>query len=123
VPFDAATLGRIDAAREVDIESTWPDGTTRTTTIWAVVDDGEVFVRSWKGDRGYWYQAALDRPDELALIVDGKRLPVRAVVANDEASIARCSAGLSKKYRRSAASLAGMLLPRVLPTTLRLEPR
>ena len=120
--FDAATLARIDAAHEVEIESTRPDGTTRTTIIWVVVDDGEVFVRSWKGDRGYWYQAALDRPEELALIVDGERLPVRAVPANDEDGIARCSAGLSKKYRRSG-SLAGMLLPRVLPTTLRLEPR
>jgi hypothetical protein len=123
VPFDPATLHRINAAYEVEIESTRPDGTTRTTTIWVVVDADEVFVRSWKGDRGYWYQAALDRPDELALIVDGQRLPVRAVLANDEASIARCSDGLSKKYRRSAASLAGMLLARVLPTTLRLEPR
>jgi hypothetical protein len=123
VQFDAATLARIDAAYEVDIESARPDGTTRTTTIWAVVDDGDVFVRSWKGDRSYWYQAALDRPDELALIVDGERLPVRAVIANDEDGVARCSAGLSKKYRRRGASLAGMLLPRVLPTTLRLEPR
>jgi hypothetical protein len=122
VPFDAATLRRIDAAYEVEIESTRPDGTTRTTTIWAIVDDGDVLVRSWNGDRGYWYQAAVDRPDELALIVDGKRLAVRAVIANDEAGIARCSAGLSKKYRRDA-SLPGMLLPRVLRTTLRLEPR
>ena len=31
MPFDAATLNRIDAAYEVDIESTRPDGTTRTT--------------------------------------------------------------------------------------------
>ncbi|MEA2677228.1 MAG: hypothetical protein QOJ81_1369 [Chloroflexota bacterium] len=122
MPFDAAALRRIDAAYELDIESTRPDGSTRTTTIWAVVDDGEVFVRSWKGDRGYWYQAALDKPDELALIVDGERLPVRAVSANDDTGIARCSAGLSKKYRRDS-SLPGMLLPRVLPTTLRLEPR
>ena len=122
MPFDPAMLDRIDAADEVEIESTRPDGTTRTTTIWAVVDAGEVFVRSWNGDRGYWYQAALDRPDELALIVDGERLPVRAVPANDESGMARCSAGLSKKYRRDG-SLPGMLLPRVLPTTLRLEPR
>lgn len=122
MPFDPATLARIDAAYEVDIESTRPDGTTRSTTIWAVVDDGEVFVRSWRGDRGYWYQAALDRPDELALIVDGERLPVRAHAARDEHGIGRCSAGLSKKYRRDS-SLPGMLLPRVLPTTLRLEPR
>jgi hypothetical protein len=122
VPFDPATLARIDAAYEVDIESTRPDGTTRSTTIWAVVDDGDVFVRSWRGDRGYWYQAALDRPDELALIVDGERLPVRAHAASDEHGSGRCSAGLSKKYRRDS-SLPGMLLPRVLPTTLRLEPR
>jgi hypothetical protein len=122
VPFDAATLRRIDAAYEVDIETTRPDGTIRSTTIWAVVDDADVLVRSFKGDRGYWYQAALDRPDELALIVGGTRLAVRAVVASDEVSIARCSAGLSKKYRRDS-SLPGMLLPRVLPTTLRLEPR
>jgi hypothetical protein len=122
VPFDAATLARIDAAYEVDVESTRPDGTTRSTTIWAVVEDGDVFVRSWRGDRGYWYQAALDRPDELALIVDGEHLPVRALAASDEHGIGRCSAGLSKKYRRDS-SLPGMLLPRVLPTTLRLEPR
>lgn len=122
MPFDPATLHRIDAAYEVEIESTRPDGTTRTTVIWAVVEDGEVFVRSWRGDRGYWYQAALDRPDELALIVDGERLPVRAIRANDETGIGRCSAGLSRKYRRDS-SLPGMLLPRVLPTTLRLEPR
>jgi hypothetical protein len=122
VPFDPATLARIDAAKEVEIESTRPDGTTRTTVTWVVVDDGEVFVRSWKGDRGYWYQAAVDRPDELALIVNGERLPVRAVAANDDEGIARCSAGLSKKYRKSK-SLDGMLLPRVLPTTLRLDPR
>lgn len=122
MPFDTATLRRIDAAYEVDIETTRPDGTARTTTIWAVVEDGEVLVRSWKGDRGYWYQAALDRPGDICLIVDGERLPVRAIVADDDTAIARCSAGLSKKYRDDQ-SLDSMLLPRVLHTTVRLEPR
>jgi hypothetical protein len=122
VQFDSTTLGAIDAAYEVDIETTRPDGTIRTTTIWAVVDGGEVFVRSWKGDRGYWYQAALDRPAELALVVDGKRLPVRAVVANDDDAIARCSNGLAKKYSGDPSTPA-MLRDRVLHTTLRLEPR
>ena len=122
MPFDSTTLGRIDAAYEVDIESTRPDGSVRSATIWAVVEDGDVFVRSWKGDRGYWYQAALDRPDELALIVESERLPVRSIIADDEDGVSRCSSALSKKYRRDG-SLPGMLLPRVLPTTLRLEPR
>ena len=121
MPFDAATWSRIDDAYEVDIETTRPDGTTRTTTIWAVVEDGDVFVRSWKGDRGYWYQAALDRPDEVALIVGDERLPVRAVVANDADSVALCSRGLSRKYKGDE-STPSMLLPRILHTTMRLEP-
>ena len=121
MPFDAATLSRIDDAYEVDIETTRPDGTTRTTTIWAVVEDGEVFVRSWTGDRGYWYQAALDRPDEVALIVGDERLPVRAVVANDADSVALCSRGLSRKYKGDG-STPSMLLSRILHTTMRLEP-
>lgn len=120
--FDAATLRRIDAAYEVDIETTRPDGSTRTTTIWAVVEEGRVLVRSWKGDRGYWYQAALDRPDAIDLIVDGERLPVRAVVADDDDSVAFCSRGLSKKYKGDP-STPSMLLPRILHTTMRLEPR
>jgi hypothetical protein len=122
VGFDAPTLRRIDGAYEVDIETTRPDGTTRTTTIWAVVEGGDVLVRSWKGDRGYWYQAALDQPDAVTLIVAGTRLPVRAVVADDAESVARCSRGLARKYRGDP-STPSMLLPRILHTTMRLEPR
>ena len=120
--FDTATLRRIDAAYEVDIETTRPDDTVRSTTIWPVVDGGDVFVRSVRGDRGHWFQAALDRPDDVGLVVDGERLAVRAVSATDDDAIARCSAGLTKKYRRDG-SLQTMLRPRVLATTLRLEPR
>jgi Uncharacterized protein conserved in bacteria (DUF2255). len=122
VKFDAATLRRIDAAYEVDIETTRPDGTVRQTTIWAVVEAGEVFVRSVRGERGYWYQAALDRPTDVYLVVDGERIPVRAVAATHEVAITRCSNGLSKKYRDDA-SLPSMLRAGVLATTIRLEPR
>ena len=120
--FDAETLGLLDPRREVRIVTTRPDGTQRRTIIWVVVDGGDVFVRSYKGDRGYWYQAALDRPDEVALIVDDRMIPVRAVPAIDEESIRRCSAGLQAKYRRSM-SLLSMLEPQTLETTMRLDPR
>lgn len=122
MPFEAATLRRIDAAYEVDIETTRPDGTVRRTTIWAVVEGGEVFVRSVRGERGYWYQAALDRPADVSLVVDGKRLDVRAVAVSDDRMIERCSDGLSKKYGDDP-SLATMLRRGVLATTIRLEPR
>ena len=61
--FDAPTLDALDRAMEVEIETLRPDGMPRMTTIWLIVDRGEVFVRSWRGDRGYWYQGALDTPD------------------------------------------------------------
>ena len=66
--FDGETLRRawLDDL-EVDIETTRPDGTTRTTVIWIMVDEDEVFVRSWKGDRGYWYQSATEPNAQVAL--------------------------------------------------------
>ena len=120
--FEPETLEQLDRLKEVRIETTRPDGTIRSTIIWAIVDDGEVFVRSWKVDRGHWYQAALDAPDDVALVVEGMRIPVRAVITTDEQSIERCSAGLVSKYKRSA-SLDSMIQPYNLGTTLRLEPR
>lgn len=52
MPFDAATLKLLDATREVRIETTLPDGSTQRTIIWVVVEDGGVFARSWRGERG-----------------------------------------------------------------------
>lgn len=104
------------------IETTRPDGSTQRTIIWVVVDDGTVFARSWRGARGYWYQAALDRPSDVAVLVDGRRVEVTAVLADDDESVERCSRGLQTKYRRSR-SLESMLVPAILGTTIRLDPR
>jgi hypothetical protein len=120
--FDSQTLDALDRAMEVEIETLRPDGMPRMTTIWLIVDRGEVFVRSWKGDRGYWYQGALDSPDGVALHVGGRTIPVRVVPAIDEASISRCSAALERKYSGDPAT-PSMVRPAVLSTTLRLEPR
>ena len=69
----------IDAAMEVEIEtSRSPGATAHRTTIWAVVDDGEVYVRSWLGDSGRWYQEVLANPDAV-LHAGGEEFPVRAI--------------------------------------------
>ncbi len=120
--FSSETLRELHGRREVCIVTTRPDGSERRTIIWVVVDEDEVFVRSHRGDRGHWFQAALDRPGEVALLIDDQRVPVTAVPATDEASIARCSAGLEAKYGHSM-SLRSMLEPHTLGTTLRLQPR
>src|SRR6187431_918094 len=96
--FDAPTLEALDRAMEVEIETLRPDGMPRITTIWLIVDHGEVFVRSWRGDRGHWYQGALDTPTEVTLHVAGRSIPVSVVQATDETSVDRCSAALERKY-------------------------
>jgi hypothetical protein len=121
--FDVETLALLDRTREVRIDTPRPDGTRRTTIIWVVVDGADVFVRSYRGDRGYWWQEAMESPDDLELVFDsGRSIPVRAVSAVDEASVARCSAGFESKYLGNP-STPSMLLPMTLGTTLRLVPR
>ncbi|MEP7158755.1 MAG: DUF2255 family protein [Chloroflexota bacterium] len=121
MPFDVATLKLFDTTKEVDIETTLPDGSTQRTIIWVVVEGGEVFARSFRGHRGKWFQAAMDRPSEVALLIGRERWPVRAVLTDDDDSVARCSRGLEDKYPRNN-SLASMLVPGVLGTTIRLDP-
>jgi hypothetical protein len=120
--FDRETLDLLDARREVRIHTSRPDGRTRRTIIWVMVEDDDVFIRSVRGDRGYWYQAALDDPDSVALRVGDRLIDARPILATDEDSIERCSAGVRRKYR-SGASVVAMLRPETLGTTLRLEPR
>jgi hypothetical protein len=121
VTFDAATLRHLDGELETPIETYRPDGTPRRTIIWVLVDGDDVFVRSWKGDRGYWFQSATEPHAKVALIVDGRRVPVTVVPATDPESVERCSRQLERKYPHSE-SLPDMLREEVLGTTLRLEP-
>ena len=87
-----------------------------------MVDGGDVYVRSWKGERGHWYQAALDAPDDVALTVRRTRLPVAVRIADDDASIERCSRAIERKYAGDPATTS-MVRPYNLATTLRLVPR
>jgi hypothetical protein len=121
VPFDPRTLATLGETEEVEIETVRPDGSHRRTIIWVMVDQGEVFVRSWRGDRGLWFQSATEPNADVALIVDSRRVPVNVHDATDERSVARCSRQLELKYAGDP-SLPGMLRPTVLGTTLRLEP-
>lgn len=120
--FDGTTLSRLAASEEVTLETARPDGSLRRTIIWLVVDGGEVFVRSVRGERGHWYQAAIDRPTYVQLLVDDRRMAVVVSPADGESEVARCSSGLALKYAGDP-SLPSMLTSRVLSSTLRLEPR
>jgi hypothetical protein len=112
----------IDRAHEVDIEtSRGDDAPVHRTTIWAVVEGGEVYVRSLRGTRGRWYRELMATGGGV-VHVDGNSYPVRAVQAADDDSIERASEGLRRKYPQSR-SLDSMLDDDILETTVRLEPR
>jgi hypothetical protein len=117
--FPKATLAMLDRADEVDIETYSPKGTTHSVPIWIVVDGDDVFIRAYRGPTSRWYRELVARPG--ALVLKRQRIPVRAIVATDGASLKRTSDGYRKKYRKGS-SLDSMLVPAVLPTTLRLEP-
>ncbi len=116
--LSAEQLERISDNQMVEIE-TRKGERSRRTIIWVVVDDGEVFVRSVRGQAGHWYQRAVADP-EVALIVGDDRYPFRAHPASDPESVERTSEALRRKYR-PGRSLDAMLAPNVLETTLRLE--
>ena len=112
----------IDSAPEVDIETSEGDGApVHRTTIWAVVEDGDVYVRSLRGTRGRWYRELMAR-GEGVVHVGGDSYPVRAVQVADAESIERTSEGFRRKYPASR-SVDSMVADDVLETTVRLEPR
>jgi hypothetical protein len=120
VRFEESDLAAMAAEQEVDIETRSPSGETHRTIIWVVEQEGTVYARSYRGERGRWYREAVADP-EVAIHVDGRRVPARALPAADPISVVACSAGLRVKYAGDA-SLAAMLVDDVLPTTLKLVP-
>ncbi len=118
--FAAPDAAAIDAAEEIEIETRGADGAVHRTIIWIVGHDGETYVRSVNGPGARWYREATASPD-VALHVDGRRIPARIEPAADPAGVAACSAGLEAKYRGDY-SLPSMLKPETLPTTLRVVP-
>ena len=121
--FDAATLRLLDETKEVKIETRRDDESPEhRTTIWVVVVDGEVFVRSVRGPQGRWYREISSNP-EGALHVGDTRIPVRATPATEDTTVDTVSDAIRSKYAKtSPSSTASMVRPDTLPTTLELVP-
>jgi len=120
VQFDTETLHLLAHAKEVRIETSRPDGPVHSAIIWIVVDGHDVFVRSWRGERGRWYREARANP-HVGIIAGERRIDATAVSATDPESVRRCSDGFQAKYPKSK-STPMMLANDILDTTLRLDP-
>jgi hypothetical protein len=120
VRFREEDLAALAAAEEIEIETRAAAGAVHRTVVWPLVKDDVVYLRSYRGENGRWYREAMADP-VVALHLGGRRVAARVEPATDADSVRACSEALEVKYRDSY-SLAAMLAPSVLPTTIRLVP-
>ena len=119
--LDQDTLALLDEAIEVDILTPRRDGSTSSRPIWIVVVDGEVYVRSYRGESGAWFRRA--RADGAATLeAGGRTIDVAAeLVPRDETLDQRISDAFREKYgARSPGPTEAMVTPEVIATTMRL---
>jgi hypothetical protein len=119
--FDSKSLDALRNVEEIRIATTPPSEKKKhRATIWVVVLDDDVFVRSFTGAKGKWYRNVLANP-EADVEFEGKAIHVRAIPVKDRATTEAVSRAYLEKYRDSPYA-KDMVRDEVLPTTLRLEP-
>jgi hypothetical protein len=91
---------------EIDIVVPVPDRPAVRTPIWIVEVDGDLYIRSFKGEAGIWYRRAR-RHGTGSIVAAGREHQV------DEA--------YRRKYGKSSYTQA-MLRPPATTTTMRLDP-
>jgi hypothetical protein len=116
-------LWKIAESDEVEIETRHdPKSPLHRVTIWIVPTEYGVYVRSYKGKKGRWYQEALANP--LVTVRLGRRKVIaRAEPEKNPLVIRAVNAAYRKKYgERWPDETKEMLRRSLLPTTLRLTP-
>ncbi len=111
-------LNRTDTVR---VATRTEDGREIVTKIWAVVVDGEAYIRNGYGDSTKWY-ARLRRTGEAAFVDGAVRYDFTAEPVTDEATNARIDDAYGRKYAYSASSLRMMTTGDVRTSTLRVTP-
>ena len=116
-------LWKLAESDEVEIE-TRRDATSplHRVTIWIIPTEYGVYIRSYKGKKGRWYQEALANP-LVTILVGRRKATARAEHEHNPLVIRAVNAAYRKKYgERWSDETKEMLKRSVLPTTLRLTP-
>lgn len=116
-------LWKLAESDEVDIE-TRRDAKSplHRVTIWIVPTEEGVYVRSYKGKKGRWYQEALANP-QVTVGVGRRKATARAEAEHNPRVTRAVNAAYRKKYgERWPDDTQAMLKRSILPTTLRLTP-
>ena len=118
--WDEAVFGELAGAREIDVVVPAPDRPVVRAPIWIVAVDGDLYVRSWKGDAGRWYRRDR-RYGTGSVVTAGGEHRVRFHPAGEPALDAVIDQAFLAKYGDSRYSRE-MIRPPAAGTTLRLVP-
>jgi hypothetical protein len=116
-------LWKLAESDEVEIE-TRRDAKSplHRTIIWIVPTEYGVYIRSYKGKKGRWYQEAIANP-VVTIRVGRRKAKARVELEHNPQVIRAVNAGYRKKYgERWPEDTQAMLKRSILPTTLRLTP-
>ncbi|MDI6103033.1 DUF2255 family protein [Actinoplanes sp. NEAU-A12] len=120
MPWEASIAADLAGAREIDVIVPAPERPVVRAPIWIVAVDGDLYVRSWKGEAGRWYRRA-HRYGTGSLAMAGREHPVRFVPAAEPGLDARIDQAYLHKYGDSSYAPA-MTRPPAAGTTMRVEP-
>lgn len=116
-------LDRVAAADELEITTARSDGSLRPwVPIWLVRVGNDLYIRSYRGDRGAWYRHATDA-GRARIRAAGVERDATVKHAGDETREAVAAAYQAKYARFGDAYLKPMLAPQAAAATLRLIPR
>ena len=118
--FDTDVLAQLAEEEEVQLRA--GDTDHRPTTLWCVVVDDQVYIRSWKRSSHSWYEALQTVPT-ATLYLSGDPLAVEAVPEQDDAINQAVDRAFEEKYdRRWPKYVTQMKAPAAVATTTRLQP-
>lgn len=122
VDWNATELERIAGTREIEVSSLREDGAlTKPATIWCVRVEGELYIRSVRGDSGGWFRSAEQRHEgrieagDTAVDVAFEDLPHHL---DDE-----IDAAYKEKYGYPSGPVDSMVADAAKATTIRVVPR
>jgi hypothetical protein len=122
VGWNPTELERIARTREIEVSALREDGAlTKPVTIWAVRVEGELYVRSVRGEAGGWYKEAEQRhegrieADSTAVDVSFEDVPHHLDEEIDEAYKA--------KYGYPSDPVDSITADAARATTIRVVPR
>jgi hypothetical protein len=116
-------LWKLAESDEIDIETRrHAKSPVHRTTIWVVPTTVGVYVRSFNGKKGRWYQEAVANP-HVTIRVGRRKLAARVEPERNPTVVREVSAGYREKYgERWPDETKPMLRRSILPTTLRITP-